>query len=315
MTYALFGEIIFPKTADRDQLIIRRFSSVTINSSWKNLTDTAEIELPFKSKAVNIHIDRIEKAIKKGDPVVIRLGYDNDTHEEFRGYVREVELNIPIKVKCEDEMFKLKQDKIGYSVKGAKLKELLQTITKHKYEVVCDDISLGCLRYEKMTAYQILEDLKNQSIYTYFQNGKLYCFNYENSELTPVPIMLERCANSDLKSRQEENWLIKVLSMQRMKNIKYEYGEKGGNVLETKTVGMSESEAKALAKRLYQRAKLGVDGNITLFGVPRIIHGMKVKIDSSIFENRKGVYNIDSVTKTFGTGGYRQELKLGNRTV
>ena len=52
--------------------------------------------------------------------------------------------------------------------------------------------------------------------------------------------------------------------------------------------------------------------HLPLFGIPSVQHGQKVKLTSSLYEDRQGTYYIDSVKKTFRKdSGYRQEIGLG----
>jgi len=61
--------------------------------------------------------------------------------------------------------------------------------------------------------------------------------------------------------------------------------------------------------------KPGLDGEITLWGIPRLEHGMIADLYSNIYPEKNGAYYIDSVKKTVSpTGGYRQVAKLGNKT-
>ena len=45
------------------------------------------------------------QAIKVGDPVDIRLGYDGQYKTEFRGYVKQLNLQTPLEIICEDEFY------------------------------------------------------------------------------------------------------------------------------------------------------------------------------------------------------------------
>ena len=99
------AHIEFPETATRRQaIVIRKPNSVQIESGWKFLTDRATIVLPRKVKDFDRH--DIREVFRKGDPVVIRLGYDDVLHNEFSGFVSQVAADIPILIKCEDEMSK-----------------------------------------------------------------------------------------------------------------------------------------------------------------------------------------------------------------
>src|SRR3982750_1108876 len=84
--------------------------SFETTKSWKNLTQTAIIKLH--------NISGLIGAIKEGDVVEIYAGYDNEPLvQEFVGYVSEISPTIPVEIKCEDEMWKLRQETVSGSWK------------------------------------------------------------------------------------------------------------------------------------------------------------------------------------------------------
>lgn len=49
----------------------------------------------------------------------------------------------------------------------------------------------------------------------------------------------------------------------------------------------------------------------TTFGEPAVYIGQKIKLTSNEFPEKNGIYEIVSIRRTFGTGGYRQEIEIG----
>ena len=57
-----------------------------------------------------------------------------------------------------------------------------------------------------------------------------------------------------------------------------------------------------------------MDGNITIFGVPSVAHGMKAKILSNQYPDRKGTYYIKKVVKEFDDSPkYHQTIDLDKK--
>lgn len=56
MSYAMCARITFPSTDSRTELKLFYVSSVEIASSWKMLTDTADIVIPRKSELSQVRI-------------------------------------------------------------------------------------------------------------------------------------------------------------------------------------------------------------------------------------------------------------------
>lgn len=312
-TYALYGEIIFPEHEGRQAFRIRSFSECKIESSWKSLTDTAEIIIPRKVK----DFDRLKVSewFREGDPVEIWLGYDGNLALEFQGFIKKVPAGIPVVISCEDEMYKLKRSTVSVSKKECTLQQLLQEIAPD-YTVVCDEVKLGAVRYSKVSPSQILEDLQKQGLYSWFEGKELHAFNVSKRDVDPVDIQLERTAAESLKQREIEKTLV-IMSLIRKKGkkLRVEVGdEPAGNRItrEISGVEISEAELKADAQKLYDLAKQpGLDGDLTLWGVPRVQHGYRVNLTSALYPEKNGSYYLDAVTKSFSRQGYRQVCKLG----
>ncbi|MBS2099191.1 hypothetical protein [Carboxylicivirga linearis] len=317
-TYAQYGEIVFPANEGRQGFRIRRFSECTIESSWQSLTDTAEIITPRKVKDFNRM--KVSEWFREGDPVEIWLGYDGNLELEFSGYVSKVPAGIPLVISCEDEMYKLKRQTVSVSKQNCTLKELLTAIAPG-YIVVCDDSQLlGNVRFSNMASSQILDELKKQGIHSWFEGKELHAFSKSKNELDPVDIQLERTASESLKQKAIEDTMVIIsLIRKKGKKLKVEYGDKGAGKRLTKELSgieISEDEMRREAKKIYDEAKQpGLDGDVTLFGVPRVQHGMKMNLNSVLYPEKDGIYYIDAVTKTYLPGEYRQACKLGDKAV
>ena len=107
MSYMMCSRIIFPANEKREELVIHAISSVHIESSWKMLTDSAEIRLPRRIKY--FAGKDLKEMLSAGDQVKIELGYDGDLYTEFEGYISLIGWGVPVTIRCEDEMYKLKR--------------------------------------------------------------------------------------------------------------------------------------------------------------------------------------------------------------
>ncbi|UGU15217.1 hypothetical protein LS482_16210 [Sinomicrobium kalidii] len=320
MTVAMNARIIFPVREGRQQIEIRKTNSVQVESSWMLLTDRAEIVLPRNIKFFDRN--NIREVFRRGDPVEIQLGYDGELHTEFTGYITEVSADIPIRLKCEDEMWKIKQLQVNYSAKNVTLKTLLEAIVPG-YEITAVDASLGTVRFSKVTAGQVLEKLQQDwKLYTYIQpgtkqvvSGEIYA---DNTDHETVRFNLERNAeSSDLQYLRAEDMrvFIKGFAIDKGRRIEYEFGDKDAQVtIDWQFSVQALKELKEAVQRFYQANKKdGFDGSFTAFGKPRVEHGWKVHLTSLLYPDRDGTYYVESVTKEFGRNGYRQQIKLGNR--
>ena len=108
------------------------FNSVTdvkIKRSIHQVNSTATIKVPVTAvlKQQGKEKTKIETAqfVKVGDPVTIKLGYDNNLKDEFKGFVRRVNYTVPLEIECEDWYWKLRYINIKKSYPKTTVKQLL----------------------------------------------------------------------------------------------------------------------------------------------------------------------------------------------
>ena len=95
-----------------------RFTGVhelRIKRSIHNYTDTAIIQLPSIATLFTKNNSSSPKTVitgkqwNDGDPVTIKLGYNNEMHEEFKGFIKHRDLNMPLEIECEGYAYQLKE--------------------------------------------------------------------------------------------------------------------------------------------------------------------------------------------------------------
>ena len=314
------ARITFSRDGRKD-IVILKPSEVEIESSWKILTDTAIIRLPRNVKYFDKF--KVREVFKRGDRVKIELGYDGVLTTEFTGYITEVSASIPIEIKCQDEMFKVKQLPVNFSAKSIQLEKLLKQIIPGYQIDAMEGLELGTVRFAKTTVGEVLDKLNSElKIYTYIEpntktivSGKIYA---DNSDQNIVNFNLERNAvSNDLQYRNREDITVKVNGSCISKGVKIEYSYGDNNAdknIEWQFSVRTKPELEIQVKRFYEANKRdGFDGSFTAFGIPRVQHGWKVNLKSYIYPDRDGIYYVESVTKTFKKAEYRQQIKLGNR--
>lgn len=322
-------KITFLKTPNRKELVLKYINKVSIESSWKRLTDTAEITLPrkaifFEEGKTTVNFTEIKNYFRKGDPVLIELGYNGKYVREFQGYVTHVSADIPIRIKCEDEMYQLKKLPVNISLKKANLGELLKKIIPG-YEIDALEVDLGSLRFSKTTVAKVLEFLKDEfSLYSYMDGrklvvGKIYA---DDSDLIPVPLHLERnVVNNDLNYKNKEDVLIRINAVSTLSNgakIEVTVGDKAGEERQLIYYGIElKAELTKLANEDLKKYKVdGFSGSIKTFGIPYLKHGMKVILTSDLYPDRDGIYYVEETIVDFNdTPEYRRKIQLGEKAL
>lgn len=319
MYLAVNVEIIFPEHRGRDAKLLRSVSSFKVDSSWQNLTDTAEVVI---AKKLYLEKDkRVFELLKSGDPVVIKGGYNGEYFDEFKGFITEVLDDLPVMIKCEDNMYVLKRTRCHCSYKSVKLEKFLKDNLPPQFKINAMDVDLGSVFFKDFTLAQALLKLKDEmGIYSYFVgdtliSGKIY---FDNPETDKVKFIFGYdIIENDLKYRRKEDLKLKVtmtsyLSSGKKKQVTV--GDDDGE--EQKLVCSninSEVDIKKLAKKELERLKIdGFKGTLTSYGIPFTRHGFKAELQNYEYPDRDGTYYVDGVTTTLNnSGAYRRVLKIG----
>ena len=316
------AKVVFKATESHPEFYIRRISEVEIETSWKMICSTAQVVLPRNIKDFNQN--KVKDWFKRGDKVEIYLcyGLDEDLILEFSGYITQVSADYPITIKLEDEMWRLKQIPVNFSSKNEKLKSFVQKYVTD-YPILIDaEVPLGAINIKNKTLGEVFKKFQEDlSLYPFIRNGKLAVAKPYSDVTDKVPVFdLERnCVSNDLNYLSKEERTVKVVaeSVQNFaktkKKLKFELGDPDPKTTINKTLSVTTlNDLQAEVKRIYDLYKKeGFDGSFTTFGTPSVQHGQKVKITSSLYNDREGVYYIDSIKKKFSRDGYRQEIELG----
>jgi len=316
------AKVVFKATESHPEFYIRRISEVEIESSWKMICSTAQVVLPRNIKDFNQN--KVKDWFKRGDKVEIYLcyGLDEDLILEFSGYITQVSADYPITIKLEDEMWRLKQIPVNFSSKNEKLKSFVQKYVTD-YPILIDaEVPLGAINIKNKTLGEVFKKFQEDlSLYPFIRNGKLVVAKPYSDVTDKIPVFdLEKnCVSNDLNYLSKEERTVKVIaeSVQNFaktkKKLKFELGDPDPKTTINKTLSVTTlNDLQAEVRRIYDLYKKeGFDGSFTTFGTPSVQHGQKVKITSSLYNDREGIYYIDSIKKKFSRDGYRQEIELG----
>lgn len=297
-----------------------KITSCEIERDADALTATCKLTLPRKVKWQG----QTSNPIRRGDKIKVWLGYDDDLELAFVGYVLRKGFKTPIEIFCEDEMFMLKQKPC---VKKAYKSVDIQTLLSDQnlgYDIkVLGEQSIGQYRTNFETVAELLAHLKENSIRTFFrfEDGKpvLYCgvlFDHgtELRQVFETGVNIISDSSLDEQKAEDVKIKLKVVSLQpdNKKKIKVEVGDADGERRTLHCYGKTEAEAKAWGEQELERLKRdGLTGSFQTFGHMLLdrLDIIGIKIDGE----RKGKYQIQKNTITYGSSGFRQDITLGPR--
>lgn len=259
-------------------------------------------------------------AVKVGDKVEIKLGYDDILNTEFVGYVKRLNYKVPLEIECEDEYYKLRFLNCVFSKKETTLKECLNSVLTGVQMGTVVDLTLKNFVINNKPGSWVLGLLKKEyGLVAYFTlDGKLHVGKANGMKGETVKYVLRENVISDdeLKYQLAEDVRLKVKAICYYKDgtkIEGELGEEGG---ETRTFYYYDvkdvAELKILAQEELKRYSFdGYRGKLKTFLLPYVLPGMVASIEDKVYNERSGDYFIESVETSFGTGGGRRTVEIG----
>jgi hypothetical protein len=292
-------------------------NDISIESSWKNFTDTCTITLPRNLKLRDKQLPQI---IKVGDSVTVSFGYNDKLREEFTGFVSALKPGTPFQVICEDAMWQFKRKALTKQWSNVSLQEVVNYIMQQNgvsYPVRAVKSNLGKFTILKATGSQVFDELrKAYGLYSFFRNGELIIgLPYDPDRATKHKYEFKRnIIDADLQYAAADDLPIKVKAISNQPDGKKRTFETPGEgaIRTMNFYNLSQSELEAAADRELKRLKFdGYRGSLSAFGVPAVEHGDIAQITDPDYPERSGSYYIDAVTKSFGVGGNRRKVTLG----
>lgn len=298
--------------------------NVKIKRSLYDLAATATIKVPVTAVLKHTgepptHIETAQ-AVKVGDKVEIKLGYDNTLNTEFVGYVKRLNYKVPLEIECEDEYYKLRFVNCIFSKKETTLKDCLNTILTGVQFGEITPLTLKNFVINGKPGSWVLGLLKKEyGLVAYFDiDGKLNVCKANGTKGNTVKYVLRENVISDdeLKYQLAEDIKLKVKAVCYYKDgtkIEGELGEDGGEQRTLYYYDVKDtSELKTLATEELKRYSFdGYRGKMKTFLLPYALPGDVASIEDKVYNERSGDYFIESVETSFGTGGGRRTVEIG----
>lgn len=293
--------------------------SVEIVRSVERLSDTATITLPGSvfNKALEI-----ENKIKRGDQVVIKLGYNDEMATEFDGYIEAIETNDDsLTIKCEDGIYQLRKPVENIEFTNPDVSDMLNYVLNQigGYTLQCD----YQFKYDKFTilnttAYGVVKKIQEEIKANVYLKGTVLHVHPQYKELfgEATYSFQHNIESSELEYRRAEDRKTEIVVEGKAKDgkvIRQTAGEKGGDTITIKIDGVSDpSSLKAMAEeQLKAKSYTGYSGSFTGWLVPWCDAGYKVTISDDDYEYKSGTYYVLEVVTTFSKAGGAREIKIG----
>ena len=320
MTLAMCCHIEFPANQRRAAVELRKVASVEVRTSVHDLCQSATITLP--RNVVEFRRTAVKDLIRRGDEVIIRLGYGGDLREvDFRGFATSVGADVPIVIECRDALWKLLQQPFAKAYKQAHVPTVVADLVGDAHQVQAMDATVGPLRIErgarKADAFKALSD--EFGLVTYLKGDTVYCGVLFAADAGSATYDLERNVRSvSLSYRMADEVTLKVTAKSLLADgtdITVEVGDEDGESRTLNYYGItSKAELEKVAKADIEKFKYdGFEGSFTGFGIPFCQYGDRVELRSSDHPERTGSYLAEAVTVSFGPDGFQRDIKLAQQ--
>lgn len=310
------------------QFTFRSISEVEIIKSIEELSDTATIKMPSKFIVrQNGEEKLVENALKVGDKVSIKLGYEEKYEGvEFIGFVVAIGSKIPLEIKCEDAMWLLRRKNITHAFNDkTPLKTILQKVVENTEIELSDkipNVEVEKFIIRNANGTQVLQKLKEHLALSIYldDEGKLYAGLEQLNNLHKEAIydlnynLVEN--NLEYKTAEQKRLRIKYTYMDsKNKKKSVEVGDKDGELRTFHTSIISdEKKMEEMAHAEMQKLKYdGFEGSVKSFLIPFSTNGMTAVIKDKEHPNREGKYFIKKVVTSFGSNGARREISISNK--
>ncbi len=305
---------------------LKGVDSITINSTASQLSDLCTITLPGMLYNQGYSI---EGRVKRGDRVVVELGYNGILRTEFAGYLKSVHPNAPMKIECEDSAYlfrkPIKDKQFGKTTVVAILDYVVGQINAQlkgpKIRLVA---GAGGMQFDKFTivranGYEVLEKLRQETgLAIFFRGDVLHCsllyaekagdVVYDFARNVEESDGLEYVRAEDVKVR------VKVTGQgKKGKTVVVETGETGGELRELRRPAVSDKDTLAAIgqQELKSLSYDGYKGALKAWLLPVCAIGYTAKVMDAAYPERAGSYYVNAVKTEFSSGGGRRTVGLG----
>lgn len=321
----------------------RGVHDVRINKSLRTYQDTAVIKLPAVCRTLSKDgktVRDVETATRfsQGDEVVVQLGYNGDLREEFRGFVKRVNFNVPVEVECEGYSYLLSRNKCkkDWNPKTTTLSKVAAAIARDAgINVVLGQDADGPLVNfipnpgTAMTCSEVLDYLLDKGL-----SNKLRAFFVQPDTLwiglkytafkADVKYVLGRnvLRDNQLKERERSKTNVEIVlkhkepTGKRHRGKAKDYNAKLNQTGSKKVKNMAHVADDGYLKKLASAGLedqnyTGYEGKINAFLQPYCEPGYKALLVDNRYSVKGGGYVVEGIEVRYGRSGARRSVEIG----
>lgn len=310
---------------------------VRIKKSIRNYINTGVIKLPAKCRVLKrdgSSIVELEtgKQFSEGDPVKVELAYNGDYRQEFEGFVRRVNFNIPLEVEIEGYSWQLRRNNVKRSWAKTTVKEVLTEAIKGTdivLQVETDVPLVNVVMTTGMTGADVLDYILDKAtdgaLKAFFLDAKTLWVGLQyTAHKNTVKYVLGKNVIRDNQLKEcikEKTNVIIVYKHKEPSGTKHK-GEAKHHNAKANTISKVRNKMlqhiadssileKLAAAKLQDVNYTGYEGKINSFLQPYAEPGDKIVLVDNRYEIKGGSYIADSVEVIYGRNGARRIVEIG----
>jgi len=317
--------------------------SIVIKRSVHSIVETARITVPaiaatIKNGKASIERSSTASQFSVGDAVTIRLGYNGRLETEFVGFVKQLNLNMPLEIECEGYSYLLRNNKPTITTTKQDIKSLAEAAVAdiangQKISVICDEsFELTNVAIDTPSGFDLLNyisKLTDNNISCFFIEpstlwcGLLYTAATKGTLVNDTKKAQYRPGFNALKNHTLRTHNTEIAAGSVEYNRRNADGTKSSYVATTATNNKykhaltlnnikNEKGLKLLAEeKVLCNNYQGCEGIIEGLLQPYVAPGYKVYIQDNVSPAINGTYLAESTEVRFGVDGARRIVELG----
>lgn len=312
---------------DGKKLKFDAFHAIEGEKDIFKINSSCKLKIPVSARlkyagTKNTESVQTAKQFSRGDKIKVRLGYNDDLHLEFEGFIYRVNLATPIEIECEGYEFLLRSKCETKTWAKTTLKEVLQYIISGTEIKLSEKVpSVDFTKYvipANITKLEALQMVKEKyGVTVFFMGNILYAGLAYVIDKGTVKYKLghNTIKDDELKYREADDVQLKVKAVWVKPNntkVEAEVGDPQGSqrTLFFYDVSSVEQLKKLAAEEIQKYKYSGYEGKITTFLQPYAEPGMKAMLMDPKFAERDGTYYITKTTLKADRSGGRRTVEI-----
>jgi hypothetical protein len=302
--------------------LLETVNEVEVSNDCAQLGSNCDITVPLTCRIENSGqylIDNVRNLFKSGDTIQIYAWYDGYNKQLiFDGYLYDFLEGTPMKIRCLDYVYKLRQTTLNLNFKNTTIKAVIEKVLEGTGVTLAKpylDFDITSISFPNMSPAACLEQIKSETKMTMSLINKELYFNIASNTLETVKLKTDVNvigANMQKPDGAFQKFNVKAWIKNEDGTKKaVEIGDADGELREIKLYMVGKKDHQKLIDNSLEQVKLGhYKGKVTTLLYPQIDLFWAVDYTDVRYPERSGIYTARAVTTVLNREGFHRETVL-----